>query len=168
MPSGARSPVLRILPNAHDEVSAAWLAERLRDAWGSPEVVSRGRIRDASRLPAVLGREGDEVVGLATFEVVGDACELVTLDAFREGRGVGTALLEAVIEEARARACKRVWLITTNDNLRALRFYQRRGLRLVAVHPGALDEARRLKPEIPRIGLHGIALRDEIELELEL
>jgi acetolactate synthase regulatory subunit len=51
----------------------------------------------------------------------------------------------------------------------ALRFYQRRGFRLAALHAGAVDDSRaRLKPEIPVTGDHGIALRDELELEVEL
>jgi hypothetical protein len=57
-------------------------------------------------------------------------------------------------------------VITTNDNLDALRFYQRRGFRLAALHRGAVDDSRaRLKPQIPPIGDHGIKLRDELELE---
>ena len=59
----------------------------------------------------------------------------------------------------------RLWLVTTNDNLDALRFYQRRGLRITAVAAGAVDEARKIKPGIPLLGDHGIAIRDEITLE---
>jgi RimJ/RimL family protein N-acetyltransferase len=88
------------------------------------------------------------IVGLATIDICDRQCELVTLDAFHEGQGVGSLLLNAVTEEARRHECRRLWLITTNDNLGALRFYQRRGLRLVAVHRGAVDEARSLKPSI--------------------
>jgi ribosomal protein S18 acetylase RimI-like enzyme len=145
-----------------------WLAERLEQLWGSSTVVSRGRARDASQLPALVCSRDGEVVGLATYEVRHAECELVTLDAFSEGSGVGTRLLDAVEDAASGHACRRVWLITTNDNLRALRFYQRRGLRLVAVHRGAVDEARRLKPSIPAVGYDGIPLHDEIELELLL
>jgi len=145
-----------------------WLAERLRESWGRPEVVSRGRLRDASRLEALVCEESDRPLGVATLELRDGDCELVTIDAFEAGRGAGTALLEAAVERARAEGCGRLWLVTTNDNLRALRFYQRRGLRLVALHPGGSDEARRLKPEIPEIGYHGIPIRDELELELRL
>jgi len=77
-------------------------------------------------------------------------------------------MLEAVAAVAREEGCRRVWLITTNDNLRALRFYQRRGFHLVAMHPNALARSRELKPSIPEIGLDGIPLRDELELELSL
>jgi GNAT superfamily N-acetyltransferase len=100
--------------------------------------------------------------------VAGGACELVTLDAVVPGQGVGSGLLRAVTEEARACGSSRLWLITSNDNLDAVRFYQRRGLRLVAVHRGAVDEARRLNPSIPLIGDLGIPLHDELELELNL
>jgi hypothetical protein len=81
---------------------------------------------------------------------------------------VGSALLDAAAATARAEGCARLRLITTNDNLDALRFYQRRGFRLVALRPGAVDVARVLKPQIPRTGDFGIAVRDELELEREL
>lgn len=91
------------------------------------------------------------------------------IETFERGHGTGTALLEAVAEEARAGAAKRLWLVTTNDNLDALRFYQRRGLRLVRLRPGAVTEPRRqLEPEIPLAGNHGIPIRDELELEMDL
>jgi ribosomal protein S18 acetylase RimI-like enzyme len=93
---------------------------------------------------------------------------LVTLDAFTEGQGIGSALLDAVTDEARRQGCRRLWLITTNDNLHALRFYQRRELRLVSVHRDAVDDARQLKPSIPLVGEYGIPLHDELELELPL
>jgi hypothetical protein len=67
-------------------------------------------------------------------------------------------------KSARKHGSRNIWMVTSNDNLDALRFYQRRGYRLVTVHAGAIDMARRLKPSIPPIGNHGIPLRDEIEL----
>jgi len=105
---------------------------------------------------------------LVTFQITGDACEIVTLDSLIEDRGIGTGLIEAVSTAASAVGCRRLWLITTNDNLHALGFYQKRGFRLAAVHPGAVDAARKLKPEIPLIGNDGIPIRDEIELEIVL
>jgi ribosomal protein S18 acetylase RimI-like enzyme len=144
------------------------LARRLADSWGATVVVTRGRVVDAARLPALVCELDGAVAGLATYEVRGDSCELVTIDAFAGGRGVGTALLDAVASEARRLGCRRLWLITTNDNLVALRFYQRRGMRIVAVHAGAVEASRRLKPSIPLVGHDGIPIRDEIELELVL
>jgi GNAT superfamily N-acetyltransferase len=148
----------------------AHIERLLGDAWGAATVVSRGRVHDASGLPALLafGPDGEAPLGLATLSLEMPDCELVTLDAFTRGRGVGSALLSAAADWARARGCRRLWLITSNDNLEAVRFYQRRGLRLVAVHPGAVDHARALKPSIPEVGEYGIPIHDELELELTL
>jgi ribosomal protein S18 acetylase RimI-like enzyme len=157
---------LQVRPLAEDE--RPWLEEQLTRSWGSATIVSRGRTHDGRRLAALVCVGDSGVVGLATYDVRDGECELVTLDAFTQGRGIGSALLDAVAEEARREGCRRLWLITTNDNLRALRFYERRGLRLVAVHRGAVDEARRLKPSIPRLGADGIPIHDELELELRL
>jgi len=107
-------------------------------------------------------------IGLITYMVAGDACEIVTLDSLRERAGVGGALIDAVAQVARAAGCARLWLVTTNDNLHALGFYQRRGFRLTALRPGAVDESRRIKPAIPVIGHDRIPLRDELELERPL
>ena len=145
-----------------------WLTEHLQLAWGSTTIVSRGRARDASLLPAIVCTDGEELLGLATFEIADGACELVTIEAFRRGEGIGTALLDAVLEQARERGCSHLHLVTTNDNLAAQRFYERYGLTLVAVHQGAVDEARRLKPEIPLLSEAGIAIHDELEMELRL
>jgi ribosomal protein S18 acetylase RimI-like enzyme len=130
---------------------------------GSLRVARLGRLEHPPDHPSVVAVEDGRVVGVATYVPGGDECELLTLHADPPRRGVGTALVEAVIAET---GCRRLWLVTTNDNLGALRFYQRRGFRLVSVAPGAVDEARaRLKPEIPEVGDHGIPLRDELVLE---
>jgi ribosomal protein S18 acetylase RimI-like enzyme len=113
--------------------------------------------------------DGERVVGLVTYEPGDAAWQILTLNAFERRRGIGSGLLNAVVDEATAQGARRVWLVTSNDNLDALRFYQRRGMRLAAVHAGALDEARRLlKPSLPEVGDYGIAVRDEIELEIRL
>jgi GNAT superfamily N-acetyltransferase len=95
-------------------------------------------------------------------------CELMTIDALRDGVGAGTVLLAAVAAAARAAGAARVWLVTTNDNTPALRFYQRRGFDLVAVHRDAVTAARRLKPSIPETGVDGIPIRHGLELEFAL
>jgi len=145
-----------------------WAAEVLTRSWGSTRVVSRGRLHDALELPGFVAGLEDERVGLLTWSAEDDECEVVTLNSLVERRGVGRALLAAVAEEATALGCRRLWLITTNDNLHALRFYQRLGWDLFALHRGAVDETRRLRPEIPHVGIDGIALRHELELELPL
>lgn len=159
---------MKVRPN-HDG-DRPWAARRLRERWGGETVVSRGVVHRPAELPGFVAvRDDGTRAGLATYRIDGDACELVTIDADAPGAGVGEALLEAVAAAARAAGCTRLWLITTNDNLTALRFYQRRGLRLVALHAGAVEEARRtLKSSIPEHGEHGIPVRDELELSLEL
>lgn len=132
-------------------------------------VARRGELVDASDHPAVLAWSGDELVGVATYVVTGEECELLTLYAAGRFGGTGSALLAGVQEMARRAGCTRLWLVTTNDNLDALRFYQRRGFRLSRLRPGAVDLSRQtLKPEIPEVGTFGIAIRDELELELDL
>ncbi len=146
-----------------------WIRAMIKERWGAEIVVAHGRIFHPARLPAFTVEDrGGKTLGLATYEIRGLECELVTLDSLAEDRGVGTALLKAVIARARESACRRFWLITTNDNLRALRFYQKRGMRLSALHRNALDRSRELKPSIPLVGTDGIPLRDELELELDL
>jgi GNAT superfamily N-acetyltransferase len=145
-----------------------WARDLLCRTWGSTQVVSRGQIHEAIKLPGLVALVQDQPVGLATYRISGTECELTTIDSVRQGIGVGSALLEAVKVEAQRAHCRRLWLITTNDNLKALRFYQRRGFTLAALHRNALATSRRLKPDIPMIGEDGIPLRDEIELELIL
>ncbi len=150
------------------EADRAWVCLLLIQHWGSREIVSRGRVHDAGEKAGFIAEQDGDRIGLATYLIERSQCELVTLNGLTEGIGVGTALVEAVADAARSAGCERLWLITTNDNIAALRFYQKRGFLLVAVHRNAMDESRRLKPEIPEIGLDGIPLRDEIELELRL
>ncbi|MDX6521944.1 MAG: hypothetical protein QOJ31_1859 [Gaiellales bacterium] len=139
-----------------------WVARFAHARWGSDVVVADGREHQLSELPGFADLDGERVIGLVTYLIDGARCEVISLDAVEQGRGVGSELLERAVAAARAAGCRRLELITTNDNLRAIRFYQRRGLRLVAVHPGAIERSRELKPEIPLIGDHGIPLRDEL------
>jgi ribosomal protein S18 acetylase RimI-like enzyme len=148
----------------------AWAVDLWVEHYASVDVVSRGVRYHAPSLPAyaavLRSADGEQPVGIATYRL-DDAhgCELVTIDSAHEHMGVGTALLDAVEAAARAAGAARVWLITSNDNLNALRFYQRRGYRLAAVHRDAIVLARQIKPEIPLVGDFGIPLTDEIELE---
>ena len=150
-----------------------WVAHFLDEHWGTTQVVSRGKAVYGHLLPGfVAEREGEdsktEQVGLLTYNVEEDACEITTLDSTDEGKGIGTALVEALREKAKEDGLKRLWLITTNDNLKALKFWQKRDFELVAVHRGAIAQSRRIKPQIPILGQAGIPIRDEIELELVL
>jgi ribosomal protein S18 acetylase RimI-like enzyme len=129
-------------------------------------VARLGRLERALEHPALLAERDGALRGVLTF-VLGDGdCEILTLHAADRFRGIGTALVEAVERLATEAGCSRLWVITTNDNTDALRFYQRRGFRLAALHRGAVDHSRtELKPAIPPIGDHGIDLRDELELD---
>ena len=142
------------------------LREFLTRRWGSPEIVSRGQVHDASTAPAIVARRDGRLVGLVTYRLNGESCEVLTLNAFDRRQGIGSALMEAVAERARRERCRRLWLITTNDNLDAIAFYEHRGMRLAAVHHGAVDEARRLKPSIPERAENGLRISDELEFEL--
>jgi ribosomal protein S18 acetylase RimI-like enzyme len=158
--------VTEALPLA--EADRGWLREVLRERWGGELVAGRGRVREPGQLRALVAVDGSERVGVATYVVEGERAELVTLDALREGVGVGRLLVEAVAEAARAAGARELLVMTTNDNLRALRLYQRAGFRLLALRAGAVEEARRLKPSIPLVGDDGIPIRDELDLVRDL
>ncbi|RKN49224.1 GNAT family N-acetyltransferase [Micromonospora endolithica] len=137
--------------------------------WGGPYVVAQDVRHDLRTLPTLVAVDGaGTVVGALTYHCAGDGLEVVAIVAAESGGGAGTALLDAAADLARADGRARLWLVTSNDNLRALRFYQRRGLRLVGVDVGAVDRARRLKPSIPEVGQHGIPLHDELILQRHL
>jgi N-acetylglutamate synthase-like GNAT family acetyltransferase len=141
--------------------------------WGGPVVVGHGVAYDLRTLPTLVAVDAaGSVLGALAYHVGGDVLEVVSVASSGEGGGggggVGAALLTAAADEARGQGLRRLWLITTNDNLPALRFYQRRGMRITAVSPGAVDEARRRKPDIPVTGNEGVELHDELTLELRL
>ena len=138
-------------------------AERLLSGFGGRLQVRLGSVVDPLTLSGLIAERDGEPVGIVTYEPDGDDVEVVYIEVTDKHQGVGTRLLDAV--EARTEA-RRLWLVTTNDNLDALRFYQRRGFRITLVRPGATDEARRtLKPSIAEVGSFGIPIRDEIVLE---
>jgi ribosomal protein S18 acetylase RimI-like enzyme len=151
-----------------EDADRRW-ADAFLESHGSRVVAAHGQLFTPTELPGLVAWAGEDRVGLLTYRMEPDACEVVSLHSDREGIGAGTALLEQAARVARAAGRSRLWLITTNDNAHALRFYQRRGFRLTALRPGAVDEARRsLKPSIPEVGNDGVSIRDELELELRL
>lgn len=136
--------------------------------WGSTEMVISSGIYDCSTLEGfAFLNDTHAIIGLVTYEIRGAECEIISLDSLEEGKGIGLCLVTAVEEQARQHHCTVVSLITTNDNLHALKFYQKRGYSLVEVLPDAVERARALKPEIPFIGHDGIPIRDEIRLQKE-
>jgi GNAT superfamily N-acetyltransferase len=157
--------VVRMGPPWASAVAALWARE-----FGSTRVASNGLLHDLLALPTLVALHDDVFAGVVAYRFDGDGgCEVVGLASAVQAVGAGTALLEAVVAEARSVGCHRVWLVTTNDNLGALRFYQLRGWRLAALRVGEVTRARAtLKPEIPVRGVDAIPIRDEIELELPL
>src|SRR6185436_228536 len=124
-------------------------------------------LHDATLLAGLVAELDGEPVGLLTYRVDDDECEVMTLDSLVSGRGIGGALLEAVADLARSRGCRRAWVLTTNDNLPPLRFYQRSGWDLVRLHHDAVNDWRRtVKPRIAKRGLDGIPIAHALELEL--
>jgi GNAT superfamily N-acetyltransferase len=142
-------------------ITASFLREHAAE-----HVARLGELVDARKHPALVAEdEGGVLAGVLTYVVEGEGCEILTLHVAEQWRGAGTALIEEVERIAMDAGCRRLWLITTNDNIDGLRFYQRRGFQLVELHAGAVDRSRdSLKPEIPALGEHGIPIRDELEL----
>ena len=134
------------------------------DSWGSVMIWSKGKLHSARELPGFTAMQGSELKGLITYCIENGECEIVSLDSQVENQGLGTQLIEKVIDEAKKQHCRRVWLITTNANTRAIRFYQRRGFNLAAVRLNAMDEARKIKPQIPLME-DGIPIAHEFEFE---
>jgi GNAT superfamily N-acetyltransferase len=152
----------------HSEAPDRPAVEAFLARWNSSRVACCGTLERPIEYPSLLAEEDGRLLGVLTYVVDGDACEVLTLHADVRRRGVGSALIAAVRRLAAEAGCARLWLITTNDNVDALRFYQRRGFRLAALHRGSVDDSRALlKAEIPAVGDHGIPLRDELELELD-
>jgi GNAT superfamily N-acetyltransferase len=143
---------------------AAWLAAVFRERWGGTTMLVHGEELDLTALPAFVYGEH---AGVAVVRF-GEPAELVLLHALVPGRGVGTALLDAVAAMLRERGTRALVATTTNDNLEALRFYQRHGFRLRALRAGAVDAARERKPAIPRVADNGIPISDELDLECRL
>jgi GNAT superfamily N-acetyltransferase len=155
-----QEPIRRLISTDLPRLRNFWVEQ-----WGSDFMMVHHEI---IRYDEVEGFIHDDWTGLVTFKITDRECEIVSLDSLREGRGIGTALIETVLQEAHIRKCRRVHLTTTNDNLRALGFYQHRGFELSALRRGVLNESRKRKPSIPLTGMNNIPLRDELELEIVL
>jgi ribosomal protein S18 acetylase RimI-like enzyme len=129
---------------AVDTSHREWLRQLLEQEWGLP-VVSISGAHDPTRLPGFVAVDRHELVGAVTYRTTDLECEIVTLNSLRRSAGVGTALLGAVMAVA-DRDGLRLWLITTDDNLTAIRFYEGRGMSRRAVHPNFVDSVRVHKP----------------------
>lgn len=144
------------------------IGQFMQENWGSTVMVSRGHIHQLDRLPGFLAVENNEIIGIITYYIIDKNCEIVSLDSFKEKRGIGTQLVKCVIDAAKKQFCEKIWLITTNDNVNAMRFYQKRGFTMTNLYIDAVKEARKLKREIPIIGYEGIPILHEIEFEKKI
>ncbi|MHC5111708.1 MAG: GNAT family N-acetyltransferase [Planctomycetota bacterium] len=144
------------------------VCEFVRNHWGSSMVMSSGRSFYPHKEKGFIEREDGLIVGLLSYRIEESGMEILTLNATLEGQGIGSSLMLNAIEKARDLGCDRIWLTTTNDNLRGIGFYQRLGFRMVTINLGAVDEARKIKPEIPKIGRRGVPIHDEIVMDLHL
>lgn len=145
-----------------------WITSFLVEHWSSTRMVSRGRLYSVDEKPGFTAVKDDKPIGLITYELLGNECEITSLNSLAEEKGIGTALINAVKDAALQAGCKRLLVITTNDNTHAFRFYQRYGFTIATIYPNSMEEARKIKPEIPPTGNNGIPLRDEIEFEIHL
>ncbi|QAT61819.1 GNAT family N-acetyltransferase [Acidilutibacter cellobiosedens] len=137
----------------------------ISDNWGSPIIVSKGKVHFADILEGYVAVENGEIDGVITYSIENGECEIVSLDSLVENQGIGSNLINKVIEKAKENKCRRVWLITTNDNTKAIRYYQKRGFYMKEIHINAIQRSRKLKPQIPLYGFDNIPILHEIEFE---
>ncbi len=136
--------------------------------WYDERIIAHGMVYYPHLLPGFIAVQAERWSGVITYSITAMQCEIISLNSLEERRGIARSLIEAVSSTARQAGCTRLWLITTNDNIAALYFYQKRGFQLVAIHRNAIQQARLIKPNIPLLGHAGIPIQDEIELELNL
>jgi ribosomal protein S18 acetylase RimI-like enzyme len=128
-------------------------------------IVSRGQLHEIKNLNGYVFIDGQRIMACILYKITGQECEIVSLDSRVQGQGIGSKLIQLVIDKGKSLNCSRVWLITSNDNMKAIRFYQKRGFDMVCIHKNAITEARNLKPSIPLYGFDGIPIKHEIEFE---
>lgn len=136
--------------------------------WGSDFVVSRRRVSYPHKGKAFVLEDNNRITGLAAYEITGQECELTLIEVMERNKGYGAALFEKVLQAAKEAGCRRLWLVTTNNNARAQRFYEKQGMILKAVHKDAMNESRRIKPSIPLKDENGVEIKDEMEFEISL
>ncbi|MFX1496143.1 MAG: GNAT family N-acetyltransferase [Promethearchaeota archaeon] len=143
----------------------SWLRKLMKEEWASINIVTKGHVHCTEDLPGLVAIYKKRRVGLLIYNILNKECEIVSLNSLIDNIGIGTNLLKSIEYIAKSNTCRRIWLITTNDNTDALRFFQKRGYNIKEVYVDAIANSRKLKPEIPFLGSYNIEIRDEIELE---
>ena len=134
--------------------------------WFSTDMIIRGAIIDMTKVDGIVALENGDMIGLLTYTIHENVCEITSLDSLIEGKGIGTTLINKLLSIAKETNCNKVIVVTTNDNIHAIRFYQKRGFDMARLYHNALDISRKIKPSIPLTGDEGIPLKHEIEFEI--
>ncbi|MEO8457435.1 MAG: GNAT family N-acetyltransferase [Chloroflexota bacterium] len=153
----------RTEPVDQEYIRSYWQAN-----WGLPVVSTRRSYLPEDVQGLVYRDEWGEPQGLVTWHIDGDHAEIVSVDAYQQGRHIGGRLLHAAEAELHKRGVRQLMIVTTNDNLRALGFSVRHGYRLTRIDADGMERVRKLKTDVPLLGHEGIPLRDMLELEKEL
>lgn len=140
----------------------------MEEHWGGEPLIIRAKKYYPSKLDGIIAERDNKIIGLLFYEVLNRSCEIVVFEVFDKFQGIGSKMLDELKNIMKEKECNRIFLMTTNDNLDALRFYQRRGFNLCNIHVDSMKESRKIKPGIPLTGDYGIMIRDEIDLELVL
>lgn len=141
----------------------AWITKVATTLWGSVDIISKDHVYKLTHIPTLIAVADNTPVGWISYARQNDTMEIVALYSSIPHQGIGTTLVSKVCEEAKTQGCHTIWVLTTNDNTHALRFYQKRGFVFTAVRFNELAKQRERKP-IPMTGNDGIPIRDEIEL----
>jgi GNAT superfamily N-acetyltransferase len=157
---------IQILPI--DASDAALIQSAAKIHWGDVLIVVHGSLYYLDHLPGFKAVQNGTMQGMVTYQIGEGLCEIVSLDSFIPQQGIGRKLVDAVIETARQAGCKKILLVSTNDNLDAMAFYQKLGFQMVWVEPDAVTRSREIKPSIPLLAENGLPIRDEITFELKI
>ena len=147
------------------DIKQQTLIDLFNTNWGSDEMIISTGTYQLSKLPGIAAYEDGQILGLITYKTYEDHVEIISLDSFLQNKGIGSKLLKSLEQTCEKKQITRITVITTKDNINALKFYQKRGYRIKQVLPNAVEKARQLKPTIPLVAENGIAIKDEIELE---
>ena len=147
----------------------SWIKDLMAREWGDESIVVHGDLYLPHKLPGFIAiLPSGKPVGLVTYLIDDQECEIITLNSLIREKGIGTSLVEAVKETAERNTCKSISVTTTNDNREAIDFYKKRGFEISAIHRGAVEHDRKIKPSIPLKSKEGIPIKDEIEMEMTI
>jgi len=150
------------------EEDQEFISDMVRDIWGEDMIVVHGETFYIQKLEGIKAVIEGQIAGFLHYQYAKEEFEILTLASHMEGYGVGSALVEAAEKLAHHKGCHLLSVVSTNNNLHALSFYQKRGFHLAALFPGKVDQSREIKPTIPKFGDNNIPIRDEIRLEKNL